>query len=85
MFKGLWAKLIAVLVGIVGVLSYVVKARGEKIDDLQHDARINDEIKSIHEKQEADRKEVLHNEPKKIKDELKNRRTSSKSDRFTRL
>jgi len=85
MFKIIGLKIYAFLGVVIAVLLAFVGYRGRKIDELEHDAKINDEIKSIHEQQLADRSEVLQNEPREIIAELKERRTSSRSDRFNKL
>lgn len=64
--------------------TYIKKLLADRAK-LQHDAKINDEIKSIHEQQEIDEREVLDNEPKEIKKEVKSRSQLSKRDRFNKL
>ncbi|MGB1304028.1 hypothetical protein [Pseudoalteromonas marina] len=85
MFSGIWSKIVAFLSAAVAVLLFIVGHRGRKIDELEHDAKINDELKSIREQQDLDEKEILNNEPEQIKKEVKDRSNLSKRDRFNKL
>ena len=85
MFSGIWAKIVAFLSATVAVLLFIVGHRGRKIDDLEHDAKIHDELKAIREQQGIDEKEVLNNEPEEIKKEVKERSNLDRVDRIKRL
>jgi len=85
MFSGLWAKLTAFMGVVIAGLLFLVGYRGRKIDKLEHDAKIKDEIKSIHEQQDKDEKGVLNNEPTQIKEEIEKRTNLDRANRIKRL
>ena len=85
MLNSIWLKLSAALGVAVAILLSIVGYRGRKIDELEHEAKIEGKIKENAKKQIKDEREVLKNEPEQIDNEIKARRNSSKSDRINRL
>ena len=76
---------LAIGAALLAVLYAIVRYQGNKIDDLEHDAKIKDKIKENHDKQEADEIEVLDNEEKNIQTDLQKHRDKSRADRANRL
>ena len=76
---------LAALTAIIGFLTIRNKFLSSKNDKLERDALINDEIKVIHEQQEADETEVLNNEQREIEKEIESLDPISKRDRFGKL
>ena len=85
MLNSIWLKLSAVLGVAVAVLLSIVSYRGRKIDELEHEAKIEGKIKENAKKQTEDEREVLNNEPIEIKAEREKRAELTKEARFNRL
>ena len=85
MLNSIWLKLSAVLGVAVAILLSIVGYRGRKIDELEHEAKIEGKIKENAKKQTEDEREVLNNEPIEIKAEREKRAELTKKARFNRL
>ena len=85
LLAGIKTKLIAGMTALVGILLFWLKLRGDKIEDLEHDALVNEKIKENQVKQVKDKKEVLDNEKDKINKKVKDNAGKSRRDRASKL
>ena len=85
MLNSIWLKLSAALGVAVAILLSIVGYRGRKIDELEHEAKIEGKIKENAKKQTEDEREVLSNEQIEIKAEQIKRKLLTKRARFNKL
>mgnify|MGYP003660294668 CR=1 FL=1 len=81
----IWLIIGGILTAVFSYLVLRLKYLKRKNEKLEHDEKINDEIKAIHEQQEEDTDEVLKNEQREIEKEIESLDPVSKRDRFKRL
>lgn len=85
MFSGLMAKISAGLAILSGILFFWAKTERAAKKEAQHENKIHDKINEIEEIQEQDKVEVLSDEKLRVKQKVKNIKSSSRRDAASRL
>ena len=85
MFTAIWTKIVGLMGLVITGLLFVLKYRGNKIDELEEKNEYLEVEKEITVKQDGAKKEILQDEKVRIKKKLLKKSKKSKRDRLNSL